>query len=317
MKQVPRAGTRPTQSGFGLVELLVVLGIMGVVMGAVNSLYIAHQRSATTETEAVDVQQNLRIALDQMTRDLSMAGFLVTGADQIAAVANGVAPAADSMTLNTGSESLVAATINSSTSAVVVAAGTVLDLPVIAFGGSIGGFETADQNVAQVRIVNYRSEPLGVGTTFTVIQVNPAAGTCGVIPAPCLRLSANNAGAGDISRGDTVLKTSVAGGAEGFPQTVGYSVAACPAPLTGQCLMRTTVPAAAGGATVVATNITDLQFRYLLTGNLEVDVPTAAQLSDVRAVRVTITGQTIATVAASGGTPRSRTLTSVVAVRNA
>jgi prepilin-type N-terminal cleavage/methylation domain-containing protein len=307
----------PAQAGFGLVELLVVLGILAVVMGAVNSLYVAHQRSATTEAEAVDVQQNLRIAMDQMSRDINMAGFMVTGADAIAAAVDG-APAPDSMTLNTGSESLVAATINGSNPAVNVVAGNFLDLPVIAFNGSLGGFEAAaDENVAQVRIVNYRGEPLGAGTTFTVLQVRPAAGTCGVVAAPCIRLGANNAGAGSVDRGDTVLKTSALGGAEGFPHTVQYSVAGCPAPLPGQCLMRMTVPGAAGGPTVVATNVTDLQFRYLLTGNIEVDAPTVSEISLIRAVRVTITGQIIATVPVSGGTLKPRTLTSVVAIRNA
>jgi prepilin-type N-terminal cleavage/methylation domain-containing protein len=206
----------PAQAGFGLVELLVVLGILAVVMGAVNSLYVAHQRSATTEAEAVDVQQNLRIAMDQMSRDINMAGFMVTGADAIAATVDGPAPAADSMTLNTGSESLVAATVNTSNPAVVVAAGSLLDLAVIAFNGSLGGFEAAaDENVAQVRIVNYRGEPLGAGTTFTVLQVRPAAGTCGAVPAPCLRLRANNPGTGPIDRGDTVIKTNALGGSRG------------------------------------------------------------------------------------------------------
>jgi hypothetical protein len=132
-----------------------------------------------------------------------------------------------------------------------------------------------------------------------------------------LRLRAINAGAGTIERGDTIVKTSVTGGAEGFPQTVQYSVAACPAPLAGNCLMRTTVPAPTGGAAVVATNVTDLQFRYLLAGNVESDAPTAADMSSIRAVRVTISGQLVDTVAVAGGNLKTRTLSSIVAIRNA
>ncbi len=305
------------QAGFSLVELLMVLGILGVVLGAINSLYLAHQRSASVEGEVVDVQQNLRMALEQMTRDISMAGFMANGADPVALVVNNASPTADTVTLNTGSESLVAATINTSSASVTVAAGGVLDLPVLAFGGSVGGFEAADEGVAEVRIVNYRGEALGAGARFTVMLVNPSVTPCGAVAAPCLQLRAITAGTGDIQKGDTIVKTSVLGGAQAFPHTVAYSVAACPAPLTGNCLMRTTVPAPTGGAQVVATNVSDLQFRYLLDGTTEVDAPTAAQIGSVRAVRVTISGQLVDTVSAANGNTKTRTLMSVIAVRNA
>jgi Tfp pilus assembly protein PilW len=303
------------ESGFSIVELLMVVAMLGLVMGAFQGLYVAHQRSATTETEVIDVQQNLRIGIDKMARDISMSGFMVSGADPVAVVVNNASPTADSVTLNTGAESLVSATVDTATSDVTVAAGNFLDLAVMAFNGSVGGFETADENVASVRIVNYRGEPLGVGTTFTVIQVSPAAVACGVVPAPCMRLSADIAGTGTVARGDTIVKTSVAG-AEAFPHTVTYAVAACPAPLAGNCLMRTTVPGTAGGD-VVATNVSDFQLSYLLDGTTEVAAPTAAQLSSVRAVRVTLSGQLVDTAAVAGGNLKTRTLTSIIAIRNA
>ena len=67
---------RKHQQGFTLIELLIVIAIFGVFIGAVYSLYIAHLRTALTREEVVDVQQNVRIAMDSMTRDLRMAGFL-------------------------------------------------------------------------------------------------------------------------------------------------------------------------------------------------------------------------------------------------
>lgn len=306
---------RMEPGGFSLVELLVVIGMLGLVMAAVNTLYISHQRSATTETEVLDVQQNLRIAMDQMTRDLEMAGFMISAGNLVTGFVNGVSPVTDAMTLSVGAESAVAATIDTTIPAIAIGAGSALDLPVVAVGGSIGGFESSDVGTAKVRVVNYRTEPLGAGTVFTVNQVNTTAGTCGVVVAPCLRLSADTAAAGAISRGDTVLKTST-GGAEAFPHTVMYSVGACPAGVPGQCLIRTVTPPAGGAATPVATNITDLQFRYLLNGNIEVDAPTAGELSLIRAVRVTITGQIIATTAVSGGSLKTRTLSSVIALKN-
>jgi prepilin-type N-terminal cleavage/methylation domain-containing protein len=62
--------------GFTLVEILVVLVIMGLVCAAVYTTFISTQRQAYTQDEVVEVQQNLRAALDYMMRDIRMAGFL-------------------------------------------------------------------------------------------------------------------------------------------------------------------------------------------------------------------------------------------------
>ena len=63
--------------GFTLVEILMVLTIFGVIMGAVYSLFISNQRTAYTQDEVSDMQMNLRIAMDSVVRDLRMAGMLV------------------------------------------------------------------------------------------------------------------------------------------------------------------------------------------------------------------------------------------------
>jgi len=64
-----------SESGFSMVELLVVMVIMGLVMTSVLGLYLTQQRTANTSDEVIDVQQNLRIAYDMMSRDIRMAGF--------------------------------------------------------------------------------------------------------------------------------------------------------------------------------------------------------------------------------------------------
>lgn len=63
--------------GMSLVELIVVMAILSVVMLAVMSLYIPAVKSTSVQTRVTDVQSNLRMAADQMTQDLLMAGFLV------------------------------------------------------------------------------------------------------------------------------------------------------------------------------------------------------------------------------------------------
>ena len=54
--------------GFSLLELLIAMAIMGLVIVAVYSLYLNTQRTANTSDEVVEVQQNLRVAIDQMAR---------------------------------------------------------------------------------------------------------------------------------------------------------------------------------------------------------------------------------------------------------
>lgn len=65
-------------SGFTILELLVVMVIFGIFMSAVYSLYITHLRTALSREEVIDVQQNVRIAMDRITRDVRTAGFLST-----------------------------------------------------------------------------------------------------------------------------------------------------------------------------------------------------------------------------------------------
>lgn len=63
--------------GMTLVELLLVMAILSVVMLALMSLFIPTYQSTAAQTQVSDVQDNLRLALKVMTRDILHAGFLV------------------------------------------------------------------------------------------------------------------------------------------------------------------------------------------------------------------------------------------------
>jgi prepilin-type N-terminal cleavage/methylation domain-containing protein len=63
--------------GMSLVELMMVMAILSVVMMAVMSLYIPALQSTAAQTQVSDVQSNLRLATNRMTKDLLIAGFLV------------------------------------------------------------------------------------------------------------------------------------------------------------------------------------------------------------------------------------------------
>ncbi len=63
--------------GFSLVEILVVMVIMGLVVTAVYATFLSTQKQAYTQEAVIEVQQNLRGALDFLVRDIRMARFLI------------------------------------------------------------------------------------------------------------------------------------------------------------------------------------------------------------------------------------------------
>jgi prepilin-type N-terminal cleavage/methylation domain-containing protein len=60
--------------GFTLVELMVGVLIMGILMIIVMNFVFAQMNSYQREQKVSDTQQNLRIVMDQMERDIRMAG---------------------------------------------------------------------------------------------------------------------------------------------------------------------------------------------------------------------------------------------------
>lgn len=68
---------KQASKGMTLVELVVVVAIMGVVIMAVMSLFIPSAKNTVVQTELADVQGNLRLATDRITKDLLTAGFLI------------------------------------------------------------------------------------------------------------------------------------------------------------------------------------------------------------------------------------------------
>jgi type IV pilus assembly protein PilW len=62
--------------GFTLVELLVVMAIISIVMGAVYSIFIRSNRVYISQEEVVAAQQEARSALEILGREIRMAGFI-------------------------------------------------------------------------------------------------------------------------------------------------------------------------------------------------------------------------------------------------
>jgi prepilin-type N-terminal cleavage/methylation domain-containing protein len=76
-RSLPNDASR-RQAGFSLVELLVAMLITLIVSGAIYGLMAGGQNAFRREPALVERQQNIRIALDLITRDLQNAGAGVT-----------------------------------------------------------------------------------------------------------------------------------------------------------------------------------------------------------------------------------------------
>jgi prepilin-type N-terminal cleavage/methylation domain-containing protein len=63
-----------SESGFSLVELLVAMTITLIVSGAIYGLMTGGQNAFRREPELAERQQNIRLAMDMMVRDLANAG---------------------------------------------------------------------------------------------------------------------------------------------------------------------------------------------------------------------------------------------------
>jgi prepilin-type N-terminal cleavage/methylation domain-containing protein len=172
----------------------------------------------------------------------------------------------------------------------------------------------------------------GPGTCFRVTALNKLAPsmTVAVDNVTCPLNIDPNAHPAEFRSGDAICRVTGAA----YPHTVAYCLGPdanglCPAPAGAVCnaggndrtlcLMKIDD----GTSTVLATRISGLQFTYLLDDGTEVPnatVPIAPTLNDlgaIRAVRVTITGQTSRARALEGDTQeKTRVKTSIIKLRN-
>lgn len=93
MGQGPRPA-RASEAGFSLVELLVALVVGLFVTGAVYGLILGGSNAFTREPERADRQQNIRIAMDSIQRDISTAGTGPAGWMQTFTIGDGAAQGA-------------------------------------------------------------------------------------------------------------------------------------------------------------------------------------------------------------------------------
>ena len=67
------------QKGFTLIELLIAMLISGMVMAAIYTVFNSQRKSYYVQDQVAEMQQNLRSALDMVSRDVRMTGFDPSG----------------------------------------------------------------------------------------------------------------------------------------------------------------------------------------------------------------------------------------------
>jgi prepilin-type N-terminal cleavage/methylation domain-containing protein len=299
--------------GVTLVELMIVLAILSLVMMSIYSLYRTHQRTAFTQDEVVEVQQNLRIGMENITRDIRMAGFLIPYNTAPVSVVND----------NTGVAQPLPAPDNVSSDAITISTASA--------SATIGRIVQPPAGAVLTMESSQAVDPFDNGNAVTIIRPGnrtlPAGDPAG---AGCFTINGKNSAAhsitlasppgGVIIEGDLLVEIGACGS---YPNTITYclgpstlpapggcgnSVATCPA---GQlCLMRIVN----GTAQLIAQNMAGLQISYLMDDGTETAAP--ATLNTIRSVRVTLIGQTVTTKAFSDNASKVRRLESVIMMRN-
>jgi type IV pilus assembly protein PilW len=65
------------QHGFSLIELLVAIFLVTMVLGVTYTVYFSSSRAATQQTQDSRMQDNARLAMDEIVRNFMMAGYMI------------------------------------------------------------------------------------------------------------------------------------------------------------------------------------------------------------------------------------------------
>lgn len=278
----------PASRGFTLVEVLVVMVIMGIVVTSIYSLYESTQRTASTEERVVEVQQNLRVAMDQLARDIRMAGFLIpTDLTPVAQAPVSPLPGTP-LELRTASATGYVARVSGAAS---FANSDQADFTV-ADSGMVDIFESGlDGHYVRVIRPPDRSQP--ADKVFQIVSKHRGTRR--------LTLKASSSVTADYVPGDLIVRTEKDAL---HPMTISYTLD------QDTRILRRKVN---DNADEVASDILTCTLSYIMKDGTELDTTVLPEsLGEIRAIRVTLGGS----ASNPGGEEKLRTLTSVIPVKN-
>lgn len=304
------SGQRGT-AGFTLVEVLVATAIFGIIAASMFTLYINMQRTTMVQEDVVDLQQNVRIALDSLTRDIQMAGFMIAKTSDtpaISAASNG-----NTLVFN------IASTVPKTLGAMIVDdpnQSDELEIPAGSLADDLYTFNVARADMTtyfepgqMVRIVRpadkstpyIPEETAPLGPELIVVGKDSGIHPPAAPTQPTITLKNFTIGTEPIqyTAGDLIVRVfSGTSRDPDNPPTVTWS-------LNGDRLER-------NGETL-ANEIAAVNFVYILSNGTTTVDPDTTNAENVVAVRITLTS---AVAQIPGETPQQRQVSGVVNIRN-
>ena len=276
------------QKGMTLIELLVAMAITGLLGAGVYRTFTGQQHTYEVQDQIVDMQQNVRMAISRMTRELRMGGYgklgatFFDGGGMHGAYQHVVTPGGDgkSVTVVAALQTLGTLTANApnGSTTLTVSNGAAFDLDKKKYI-SINGMESYRIKKIDGNQVTLKASDKLIYSHFTgepVFLVMSITYSIGMLD-----------GISVLLRDDHLDHPN--------PQDNG------PQP--------------------VAENIENLQFRYVMKDGAVLDAVPPAQLDDIRMIRVTIVATSDKNkpdpvLAKVGDGFRRRTLTTNIQLRN-
>jgi len=279
------------EKAFSLVEVLVVLSLTGIMMGVIYQLYLNMQKSALGQEEVVELQQNLRVAMDRLTVDLRQAGFLVFRHHPPLQSAPHQPRHAAPLTLNSACPSGFSAPLGAGASVRLATSHSFR----LAAADLVEQYQVGD-TVRLIRAVEQR-QPLDRLLYVTGRDVAGASLTLEGFAAT---------DEVDYRAGDVLVRGNAV-----YPGTISYYLKDHELFVrhSGVPAQRVTAKKMAGA--VLVNGLTAFALDYLLDDGSWRQAPTTAELERILAVRIILEGQ-----ARTPSGDKSRALQSVIALRN-
>jgi Tfp pilus assembly protein PilW len=280
--------------------MLVAMAMSAIVLTSIYTVYTSMMSTTVNETNLVDMQQELRIAIGYMSRDIKMAGAIIP--DDFSAIDEDSAPtdetSLETLKMNTLSSSYTFAIIDEDLEVAANTNTTTSFTLTIVSTSMLGDFSSDDT----VRIIRPGTQnQVGDSDYYTITYVadvdDVEAGSdyCQIKVAP----SAVIADELSIKAGDVLVPYSTS-----FPETIKWS-------LDGTTLERQVNGDEDDTATIIE-NVSSLSFEFLDEDGVKFD-DDSFSADDIAAVIVTLAAVTNGQL---DNSERERELSTIVYLRN-